>query len=221
MNIEVLFTSPDREPTSLLLKPMIPRETIHPPRNKDWLVEHKMNGVRGLIQITKGANFPRIVNKNGRDISHALPELNPGLRELARRHSLILDGEIIYGEGKTSRDMRIASGRASRSAFSAREGMDKGRCQFVVFDLLMVDDQLLLEQPLILRKRRLSRLVPVTLSQQLIVVSQYAPGDSRLQEVAKSEGFEGVVYKNLKSPYLPGQKTGSWLKVISNRPTTS
>lgn len=219
MNIEIPITSSDREPTTLLLKPMIPRETIHPPRNKDWLVELKMNGIRGLVKITQGVGATKIVTKNGRDITHAFPDLNPGFRQVARRHSLVLDGELVYGEGKTKQEMSVVSGRSARSAFSAPEGSVHLPCQFVVFDLLMVDDQLLLEQPLIQRKRRLSRLVPPTLSQQLIVVSQYAPGDSKLQEVAKSEGFEGVVYKYLKSPYLPGQRTSSWQKVKFSKPT--
>lgn len=194
-----------------IIDPMIPKPVNRPIRNHDWIAEIKLNGFRAIAYLEK--DQPPIVRTSvGRDVASTFPELKPGFERLTRRHNLILDGEIVYGEGKTADEMRTAVGRTKATPFTAHFNSELSPCQYVAFDLLYLDGEDLTHLPLSERKKKLSRTVTNTHAKGKIIRSLYTSADRNLLEVARQNGYEGVVYKNPQSLYIPGQKTSDWLK---------
>lgn len=193
------------------IDPMAPRTTNVPIRRKDWIAEIKFNGFRAITYIAKGQP-PVIRTSTGRDVAELFPELLPGLVQLSQRHNLVLDGEIVYGEGKTSHEMRIAVARTSTIPFAARYNSQRSPCQYTVFDLLKLDDDPMIDLPLSQRKKRLKRIITQPLANKKVILIPYVKAKENLDEVARELGYEGIVYKKMDSPYLPGKSTNLWLK---------
>lgn len=201
------------------IDPMLPRETRRPPLTRDWFVEIKWNGMRAVIYLERETKKPQIRSKTHRDISHAFPEINPGLTELARRHSLVLDGEIVYDEGKTKAQMATANGRSRRGLFSVREGAEKYPCRFIPFDLLYLDGQDLTSVPLRSRLGKLDRVISRSIREKFGLSPTVRMEAANLQAAKEINPnlygqlgqYEGLVFKRKNGLYAPGL-TSDWLK---------
>lgn len=169
------------------------------------LFEPKWDGYRCLAFVEAGVT--RLQSRNLRDITDEFPSLAQ-LHRLLRVRRAVVDGEITAWEG----------GRPSFSALQARAG----HLVFVAFDLLEVGERELLARPLEERRDLLERLVAAATGldgeESDVVLSPVVPEKGRaLFGRAAALGLEGVVGKELGSPYLPGRRTRYWLKVKVRR----
>jgi ATP-dependent DNA ligase len=91
---------------------------------------------------------------------------------------------------------------------------------YVIFDLLYWRDQPVWEEPLIVRRERLQQLM-TRLNPAGILVPEAVAGSGRAMfaQVA-ALGWEGIVAKWRRGPYLPGQRSRFWLKVKVKHPTS-
>ncbi|HJS48929.1 MAG TPA: DNA ligase D [Gaiellaceae bacterium] len=136
-------------------------------------------------------------SRNGNDLTERF-------REVARAAALgigssdaVLDGEI------------CALDDQGRSRFSLlQEGA--GTLALVLFDLLELDSEPLLEEPLRERRKRLESIVRQ--GGQVLVSPQFDDGDA-LFAAARAQELEGVVAKRLESRYRPGRRSADWHKV--------
>ena len=109
----------------------------------------------------------------------------------------ILDGEI------------CALDERGRSRFSLlQEGA--GTTVLVLFDVLEVESESLVDAPLEERRRRLLDLVRP--SARVLVSPQFEDGDALLA-AAREQELEGVVAKRVDSRYRPGRRSPEWQKV--------
>ncbi len=223
--------TPDRQPPTpeaplVYVSPMLPRETHHPPLNKNWLVEIKWDGICALVSSEHDSQNPQITNKSGRDISHAFPEITPGFVKLAKRHSFRLHGEIISGEGKTSEERSVAIGRSNRNPFSARQGAEQYPCRFMAFDILDLDGRDLTGLPLQTRKAILKRLISESFQRRFNISVTTPINAADLQTVESGNPhlfgqlslYEGLIFKRKNGLYVPGL-TSNWLKFKFKKPT--
>ena len=82
---------------------------------------------------------------------------------------------------------------------------------YVIFDLLYLEGRNLMNEPYSRRRELLEEL-------DLNGASWQTPGYSvghakELLEASREQHLEGLVLKRLDSPYAPGKRTGTWLKV--------
>jgi bifunctional non-homologous end joining protein LigD len=85
---------------------------------------------------------------------------------------------------------------------------------YVVFDLLHLDGHDLTALPLVDRRRLLDQLLDAGPAWRTSPLHDDGPA---LLAAAHERGLEGVVAKRLDSPYEPGKRTRSWLKVKVRR----
>jgi ATP-dependent DNA ligase len=84
---------------------------------------------------------------------------------------------------------------------------------YIVFDVLYDKFQSLMNEPLRVRRDRLSELVKQCNHPQMILSEAIVgKGKAFFQEVTKL-GLEGMIAKRRDSRYLPGQRTDAWIKV--------
>ena len=155
----------------------------------------------------------RLFSRNGNDVTAAYPELR-GLADALGTHAAMLDGEIIAFDASGRPSFEALQPRMhQRSPATVQRLAKMTPVTYVVFDLLWLDGRDLMELPYAERRARLDEL---DLNGEHWRTPPYhaGPGEGRsLLDATREQGLEGVVAKRLDSPYVPGSRGGSWLKI--------
>jgi len=86
----------------------------------------------------------------------------------------------------------------------------RGEPRYAVFDCLFVNGKDLRREPLSARRTALEQVV--TSKSVLLLSHRLAVNGLAAYKIAKRQGYEGLVAKELSSPYV-GERSRSWLKV--------
>lgn len=172
----------------------------------EYTYEIKWDGYRALAFLDSQT---KLQSRNLKDISFAFPELS-NLNRSLKKEGAILDGEIIaLRDGKPSFPELQKRGRL-RNENQIRHMAKSIPVVYIVFDLLYLNYQPLLNEPL--EKRRL--LLAENLFQiDELIAAQFIKGQglAYFRSIAEM-GLEGVVAKRKGSIYLPGKRVKTWLK---------
>ena len=178
-----------------------------PPFNSPaYLFELKWDGLRGLAFLTVAT---KLQSRTGRDISFQYPELGT-LQHQVKVPEVVLDGEIIVlADGKPSFE-RLQSRMHTTTAPNIQAAMRQDPVVYVVFDLLYLKGQSLMDRPLEARQELLQSVVVP--SPNLIISSPIPEAGQELFRQTQALGLEGVIGKAKDSPYLPGKRSPYWKK---------
>jgi bifunctional non-homologous end joining protein LigD len=175
--------------------PMLATAAETLPHGEGWVYEPKWDGYRAIVSIAGGE--ARLTSRRGNDLTERFRDVARTAVLAVRSADAVLDGEI------------CALDERGRARFSLlQEGT--GTLALVVFDLLELDSEPLIELPLEERRKRLEQLVGG--APNVYVSPQFEDGDALL-EAAVDQGLEGVVAKRLDSSYQPGRRSPDWRKV--------
>ena len=160
-------------------------------------VEWKLDGIR--VQAHKIGDEVRLFSRGLNDITAGLP----GVADLVRRVSVkavVLDGEALGIDegGQPLIFQDTMSGLAATGAY--------------FFDVLHLDDELLIDQPLRSRRSALETLLPAT-SRLPSIVTADAEEAEAFAANAVATGHEGVMVKAIESLYEAGRRGTGWRKV--------
>lgn len=173
-------------------------------------LEFKFDGAR--IQIHKRGDEVRIFSRRMADITHSMPDVQALVRQELRASQAIVEGEVIAvdADGRP-RPFQELLHRLRREHGVARL-ISEIPLRLYLFDLMMIDGELLFDAPYHVRRKRLSEIAgAIPLSPQLIT-SDPGEGERFLRE-AMRQGHEGLVAKKLDSPYVAGVRGKRWLKI--------
>ncbi|SDZ16317.1 bifunctional non-homologous end joining protein LigD [Micromonospora pattaloongensis] len=181
------------------------------PSGAGWGFEFKWDGVRAIVAVADGT--VQVISRNGRAVNASYPELVAWAGRLAG--PLLLDGEIVALDeaGRPSfsllqRRMHVtAPGRTLLRAVPVR---------LYLFDVLQLGAETTMAQPY---QRRRAVLEELELPAGPVDVPPHWTGEQAstdLLAAAGELGLEGVVAKRLDSPYQPGRRSASWIKVPLN-----
>jgi bifunctional non-homologous end joining protein LigD len=179
-------------------QPMLPTLVEKPFHNPGWIYEEKYDGDRMLAY--KEGERVRLLSRNAIDRTSKFPDIVAAIEKL-RPASLLLDGEVVvFDRKRISRFQLLQQG--------------KGEPVYAVFDCLFADGKDLRREPLSARREMVERVIPSTGPSKgaLIPSHQLAENGVAAYEDAKRRGYEGVVAKDLSSPYVE-KRTRLWLKV--------
>jgi bifunctional non-homologous end joining protein LigD len=178
--------------------PMLATLASELPEGDDWLFEVKWDGFRALAYVEGGD--VRLESRNGNDLTERFREIAAAVGRAVKTPDCVLDGEI------------CALDDEGRSSFSAmQEGKPGTAYAYYLFDLLELDGESLIDEPLAARRRRLERLLDRRNRTAVLSVA-FDDGAALLAE-ARERALEGVMAKRVDSPYLPGKRSRAWLKV--------
>jgi bifunctional non-homologous end joining protein LigD len=173
--------------------------------NPEWVFEIKWDGVRTLARVQD--HQVKLWSRSQREITREYPEMAV-LPNYVNGHDVWLDGEIVALDKDGRSDFQQLQQRFSVQSPSA-ELMRKVPVVYYVFDILYCDGHDLRKVPLVERKKLLKRILD---TDSLIRYSDHeVEKGQELYELARERGLEGIVGKQLHSPY-PGGRTKSWLK---------
>jgi bifunctional non-homologous end joining protein LigD len=173
-----------------------------------WGYEPKLDGYRVLASLHAGQ--VRLRSRRGLDLTPCFPEL---VADLATQETgqLLLDGEIVALDATGRPSFNALQNRAQlKNAAEIRAAQRESPVVLVCFDLLHLAGINLREAPYAARHRYLAQCLMPSEHLQLVHASRDA---AELYPAALALGFEGIVAKRLDSAYLPGVRSGAWLKV--------
>jgi DNA ligase-1 len=191
-----------------------PDKVVYPAR-----AEYKLDGSR--LQIHKWGTQVWLYSRRGVEKTQTLPEIV----EIAAKfnaQSCIVDSEVIAiddaGNPLPFQSLleRTVPRELTREKLEERSG--KVKVTIKAFDILSLNGRELLDLPLFERRKYLLDVVPT----EYIVEGVDCHNEielMRFYEEALKRKFEGIVVKNLNSPYEIGQRTYTWLKLKPERDT--
>jgi len=191
-----------------------PDKVVYPVR-----AEYKIDGSR--LQVHRWGTQTWIFSRRGVEKSKTLPEIVEIAKKL-NAQSCIVDGEVLAvdQEGKPLPFQVMLERTVPRELTPEElaERMAKVRVTYKAFDILYINGRELTSLPLSERRKYLLEVVP---SEYLAegVECQNEVELMRFYDEALKKGFEGIVVKNLNSPYEIGQRTYTWLKLKPERDT--
>lgn len=210
-------------------------------------VEDKYDGIRAQAHCGgKGDPRIKIFSRTLDEISGSFPELPPALRAFPQ--PVILDGEILAWSESLNQALPFSElqKRLGRKKVSAQMVRDVPAV-YMVFDVLFVAGDLMIERLLEERRKILVQLFASVPQDGFVVEHAVATEDSQgklvfepavvtgtgiarvilspataadsadhLEEIflqARERGNEGLMIKDVASPYTPGRRGKSWLKL--------
>jgi ATP-dependent DNA ligase len=175
------------------LLPQLARPAKSIPRGEQWVYEPKWDGFRCIAFVDGGE--VELQSRSGRPLTRYFPELEfPAGR-------YVLDGEIVLFDAQGRQDFDALGQRIHPAASRIAMLAEQTPTRFIAFDLLSEEDEVLLELPQAERRARLETRVdrPVDLTPATQVPAEAEPW---------LQGAEGVIAKDRRAPYKPGERTG-------------
>jgi DNA ligase-1 len=164
-------------------------------------VEWKLDGAR--LQAHRDGEAVALFTRSLDDVTARLPEVVEAVRALPVR-SLVADAEAILLRA----DGRPAPFQETASAFARGTG---STLVALLFDLLHLDGEDLLDRPLAERREILERIAGDAVIPR-VVTDDVAVAEAFYDD-ALARGHEGVMVKSLDAPYEAGRRGSAWLKV--------
>lgn len=177
---------------------------------EEFFVEDKFDGIRAQAHVSNGK--VAIYSRTMDEITHRFPELIDPLSSLPT--SIIIDGEIVPARNQQILPFSELQKRLGRKTVSD-ELLAEVPVLLVAYDLLYLDNKVLINESLAERRRLMEDLLPNSGSVQLSVakhISEVARLDAEF-EAARARGNEGLMIKSPSSLYKPGRRGREWLKL--------
>lgn len=190
-------------------------------------IEDKYDGVRA--QLHRQGDRVAIFSRTLDPVTHRFPEVSNALMALG--HDVLFDGEIVAYSEADGRCLEFSTlqKRLGRKAVS-EELMQEVPVACMIFDMLYLDGEVLLDAPL---ERRKALLAGLEVQYPLVKApTELASIDDRRRttddgrelveferhldetfDAARARGNEGLMVKMPGSLYSPGKRGKSWLKV--------
>jgi bifunctional non-homologous end joining protein LigD len=176
--------------------PMLATLSNEMPKGKAWVYEEKYDGIRTVAARREGS--VRLWSRTLKDLTADFASVTRALDEL-RAPSAILDGEVVVFDREG----------VSRFQLLQRRGMG-GSLAYAIFDVLELDGRPLLKMPLRDRRALLEEIIP---ARRGVLMRSRRLGRTDPLGEARTRGWEGIIAKDETSPYEPGKRTRSWLKI--------
>jgi len=177
--------------------------------NGQYALEWKLDGAR--VQIHKEGDRVQLFSRRLQDITASLPEIVEAVRLRARAHTAIFEGEVIpMAHGRPLPFQEVM--RRFRRTRDVAAAAAQVPVELFLFDLLMLEDSLLLSMPAAARWEALQSARGTLDCVARIVPATAEEGDA-FYTAAVNAGYEGVMAKALDAPYTPGMRGKGWLKI--------
>jgi len=192
------------------VRPMLALAGELPKKDAGWAYEFKWDGVRALVYVDAGR--VRAFTRNDKSLMSTFPELRDIGLHLGSR-SAILDGEIVALDKENRPSFSTLTKRLHVISKTEIEKLKRSiPASFFAFDVLYLEGHSLMSRPYDERRAALESL---KLNGESFATppSITNTAGSKVLDISRERGLEGVVIKRRASPYLPGSRAGDWIKV--------
>jgi ATP-dependent DNA ligase len=178
-------------PLSPPVLPQLARSKTELPDGEGWAYEPKWDGFRGIAFVD--GDDVHIQSRNGKPLERYFPELK------FPKGRYVIDGEIVILNDEGGQEFGVLGNRIHPAESRIERLSVETPATFLAFDLLSLDDEILMDRPYAERRAALETHVsePVRLTP---MVTTAAEAETWLHTA------EGVIAKQLDAPYTPGSR---------------
>jgi len=197
---------PDLEPMYASVGTDVPGE--------GWTFEPKYDGVRVLAFVTP--SDVRLITRNGKDKSPQFPEIAEALKAIAikKKKSFVVDGEVVaLIDGEPARFQELQSRMHVKESHVIERYRSSAPASLVLFDILMSGDKVLVNESWSARRVELHRQLEKFTSERVRITESIEGNGKKMLDIARKQGWEGIIAKRVTSTYQPGERSRSWLKL--------
>jgi len=190
------------------IKPQLARSRKELPEGDGWAYEPKYDGFRTLAFVDGEDVY--LQSRGGKPMSRYFPEVDMP----AGRY--VVDGELVILDDDGAEVFDALQNRIHPAESRVKRLAEETPAFFRAFDLLAVEDEVLMDEPFRERRRRLVELVSGLDGSREEGPGGWSAGSVELTpltlEPAGAEpwlaGGEGVIAKEIDAPYRPGDRKG-------------
>ena len=196
------------------IEPMLAQIAASPPVAGDYIYEVKWDGIRAMITFDEGE--VRILSRSRRDITEQFPELRVP-DQVFRGSGALFDAEIVCLDGAgrpVFKDVINRLRQTSERGIARTRSRHPAVCY--LFDCLYLDGRPIVSEPLIRRRAWMADAIR-TDPDTPYRLSEAVEDGPALFEAARRMGLEGIMAKDPASAYVPGRRSGRWLKIKSRQ----
>jgi len=175
------------------IQPQLARSRAGLPTGEEWSYEPKYDGFRAIVFVDDEPTM--IQSRGGKPLQRYFPELSFPVGRY------VVDGEIVIDDPEGGQDFDALQNRIHPAKSRIDMLAEQTPAHYIAFDLLAVDDESWLDKPFEQRRARLEALAPGQID-----VTPLTRDPDEAEPWLRSG--EGVVAKDLRSPYRPGERTG-------------
>lgn len=176
--------------------------------------EYKLDGERVQAHKTRESGIS-LFSRRLEKITDQYTDVVKALNSIAAEE-FIVEGEVVAID-KTGRYLPFQELMHRRRKYGIDEAMREYPVVINLFDILLLDGESVIDRPYSARRELLEDLYQKTSDKERIVlvparrVTRAEEVDSLMEE-SLSRGCEGLVVKDLKSPYRAGARGAAWVK---------
>ena len=179
--------------------------------SKEWIFEVKFDGTRTIAYLDLEKNSFKFLNRRGIFFEKRYPEILKDIPNSINAKKVIIDGEICVFEGGKPNFYKLAEREQVGSKFRIELLSKLMPATFIVFDILHLDGEDLIDLPLMERKKILREVVKE--SNNILISSWVEEKGIKFFEEVKKRELEGIVAKKKDSRYEIGKRSKNWLKI--------
>lgn len=175
--------------------------------------EIKLDGIR--IQPHKKGEEVFLFTRRMENYTDMFPELEEAVRSSIKPENAIVDGELVAIDKETGEPMPFQEVLRRRRKYDIEKTAKEIPVRIHLFDVLLSGDTTLIEKPYRERRKELEKIIDH--GKKIKIVENKILGDVKsirdFRGEAISEGHEGLLAKDLDSPYRAGKREFAWLKI--------
>jgi len=176
--------------------------------------ELKLDGIR--IQAHRDGDRIVLFTRRMEDYTHMFPDLVDPLRRALKSDRMVVDGELVAIDPRSGKPMPFQEVLRRRRKYGIEKMVEQIPIQIHLFDVLVVDGKTVVERPYEERRRMLEERVEPVPGKVMVVERRVTGRREEVEEFLRyslSLGHEGLVAKQLDSPYRAGRREFLWLKL--------
>jgi DNA ligase-1 len=178
-------------------------------------VEFKLDGFR--MQVHKSKNEIKLFTRRLEDVTKQFPDVVSFVKENIKADSCILDSEAVGYSTKTGKYLPFQNiSQRIKRKYDIDEIAKKFPVELNVFDILLYEGKNLIKEPFKKRREIIEKIVKQKEKQIVLVKKIVTDKEKEINDFFKksvTSGNEGLMLKNLASPYKPGARVGYMVKL--------
>ncbi|VVC03510.1 DNA ligase [Candidatus Burarchaeum australiense] len=176
-------------------------------------VEAKYDGFR--MQVHKQGDKVEIFSRKQERMTHMFPEIVEGVRKQVKAKEAIVEGEALAFNAPTGQFFPFQMTIQRKRKHGVAEMAEKYPLHLFLFDALFIDGEDLTTVPYVKRREKMGKMLAQgdSISLAESIVTDKPQELEKYFEEAVERGLEGIIAKDLKSPYVAGARQFAWIKL--------
>lgn len=177
-------------------------------------LEYKYDGLRAQIHFDNGKI--KLFSRRPEDITDQFPDLQDYMREAANTSKFIIEGEVVAFDYVNEKILPFQTLTQRKRKYLIEEKKEEIPVRVFLFDALYVDGKVLLDEPLLTRRKYLTEIIKETEHVKFshMLIADNADTIEHFFMQAINDGCEGIMGKSIAedSVYQAGARGWNWVK---------